>query len=143
MVREGSQGAKAQLRHYLALNDGYLPIHDQVLAKFDDKSAVLALVRNAFEEPFYRNPSQMAGLAYLAAYFGDDDLALACFRHAFVEKHGVTVPVIWHPLFAQVRRTEGFKQLVRDLGLFDYWRKSGNWGDFARPVGDDDFEIYR
>ena len=143
MMREGRQGAKTQLRHYLALNDGYLPIHDQVLAKFDDKSAVLALIRNAFEEPFYQNPSQMTGLAHLAAHFGDDDLALACLRHAFVEKRGVTVPVIWHPLFAQVRRTEGFKQLVRDLGLHDYWRKSGRWGDFARPVGDDDFEVYR
>jgi hypothetical protein len=39
--------------------------------------------------------------------------------------------------------TEPTKQLVRDLGLHDYWRKSGRWGDFARPVGNDDFEIYR
>jgi hypothetical protein len=25
-----------------------------------------------------------------------------------------------------------FKALVRDLGLDDYWSKSGNWGDFFR-----------
>jgi len=143
LVGEGNEEAMTQFRRYLALNDAYMPTHDQVLAKFDDGAAVLSLLRNAFAEPFYRNPSRMAGLAYLAAHFGDDELALACFRHAYVEKRGVTVPVIWHPLFTRTRQTEGFKQVVRDLGLDDYWRQSGHWADFARPLGDDDFEIYR
>jgi TIR domain len=26
--------------------------------------------------------------------------------------------------------------------LVDCWRASGNWGDFARPVGTDDFECW-
>jgi hypothetical protein len=30
---------------------------------------------------------------------------------------------------------------LRDLGLVDYWRTSGNWGEFARPVGTEDFEV--
>lgn len=34
-----------------------------------------------------------------------------------------------------------FKWLLRDLGIYDYWRRSGKWGDFARPLGEDDFEI--
>jgi hypothetical protein len=25
---------------------------------------------------------------------------------------------------------------------YDYWRASGEWGDFARPLGDDDFECW-
>ena len=29
------------------------------------------------------------------------------------------------------------------MGIFDYWRVTGKWGDFARPLGDDDFEIIR
>jgi hypothetical protein len=29
---------------------------------------------------------------------------------------------------------------VRDLGLADYFRSSGNWGDFCRPLAGDDFE---
>jgi hypothetical protein len=32
---------------------------------------------------------------------------------------------------------------VRDLGFVDYWRKTGKWSDFARPKGDDDFEIIK
>ena len=33
-------------------------------------------------------------------------------------------------------------EIVRELGLYDYWRKSGKWGDFVRPRGDDDFEVF-
>jgi hypothetical protein len=33
-----------------------------------------------------------------------------------------------------------FKQILRDMGLVDYWRQSGKWADFCRPVGEDDFE---
>jgi hypothetical protein len=34
----------------------------------------------------------------------------------------------------------GFKALMRETGLADYWRHTGDWGDVCRPVGDDDFE---
>jgi tetratricopeptide (TPR) repeat protein len=142
-AREGSQSAKVQLKRYLALNDGYMPVHHDVLAKFENREAVLALVRRAFEEPFYQDPSHMNGLAHLAALFGDDALALTCIRRAFIEMRGVQVAELWHPTYASLRKTEGFKQIVRDLGLYDYWRTTGHWGDFARPVGDDDFEVFR
>jgi len=39
-----------------------------------------------------------------------------------------------------MRRLPGFKDLVSKLGLVDYWRSSGNWGEFCRLVGADDFE---
>jgi hypothetical protein len=47
---------------------------------------------------------------------------------------------IWRPIFKGVRQLPGFKDFVRDLGLVDYWRTSGNWGDFCHPVGEEDFE---
>ena len=31
--------------------------------------------------------------------------------------------------------------VVRGVGLADHWRKTGRWGDFARPLGEDDFEM--
>jgi hypothetical protein len=49
---------------------------------------------------------------------------------------------LWYPHMAAVRRAPGFKDLVRDLGLVDYWRETGEWGDFCRPVGADDFECF-
>jgi len=33
-----------------------------------------------------------------------------------------------------LRRTDGFEQLVEELGLVAAWRKSGDWGDYCRPV---------
>jgi hypothetical protein len=30
--------------------------------------------------------------------------------------------------------------MLRDIGLVQYWRATGNWGDFCRAVGAADFE---
>ncbi len=49
--------------------------------------------------------------------------------------------ILWLPMFRAIRQDSRFKDIVRDKGLSDFWRASGKWGDFARPVGDDDFEI--
>jgi hypothetical protein len=35
----------------------------------------------------------------------------------------------------------GFKDFLRQLGLVDYWRTTGNWSDFCRPVGEADFKV--
>ena len=32
--------------------------------------------------------------------------------------------------------------LVRQMRLEEYWRSSGNWGDFCEPVGKDDFTCH-
>ncbi len=41
-----------------------------------------------------------------------------------------------------LRADPRFKEIVRDVGLVDYWRASGNWGDYCKPVGNDDFECH-
>ncbi len=42
---------------------------------------------------------------------------------------------IWLPYDPGMRTDARFKVLLRDLGLADYFRASGNWGDFCKPVG--------
>jgi len=71
------------------------------------------------------------------AYFGDDALALQIFQKNLGP---YTALEMWHPIYKEMRRLSGFKDLVRDLGLVDYWRAAGNWGEFCRPLGEDDFE---
>ena len=39
---------------------------------------------------------------------------------------------------ADVRRLPGFKDLVTDLNLVEYWRTYG-WADACEPLGNDDF----
>ena len=45
----------------------------------------------------------------------------------------------WYPVMKDVRRHPGFKDLVRDMNLVEYWREYG-WADSCRPVGEEDFE---
>ena len=79
--------------------------------------------------------------AHWAAYFGDPEFALQLLQGIPLQEpdwmRGVT---LWRPVMRNVRTLPAFKDLVRDMGLVDYWRATGNWGDFCRPVGADDFE---
>ena len=41
--------------------------------------------------------------------------------------------------FAELKRRNVFKRLVKFTGLEDYWRLRG-WPEFGRPLGNSDFE---
>ena len=43
---------------------------------------------------------------------------------------------LWLAPLLRHAHAPGFKELLRDIGLADYWRQSGDWGDFCKPVGD-------
>ena len=45
----------------------------------------------------------------------------------------------WSPLLTRVRGQEGFKEMVRERGILDYWQEFG-WSEFCRPIGENDFE---
>jgi TolB-like protein/Tfp pilus assembly protein PilF len=77
-----------------------------------------------------------------AAFLGDSDLALRAAHQAV--KLGVSVETwswsLWRPVMKGVRGQPGFKAVVQEMGLVDYWRATGNWGDFCRPLANNDFE---
>jgi len=83
----------------------------------------------------------MHSAAPFAAYFGEPEVAVAIFRRIHRRLLGVFIINFWHPLFREMRRLPAFKDLAREVGLVTYWRTTGQWGDFARPVGNDDFEF--
>jgi TolB-like protein len=119
---------------------GFLP---RLSTALDEPEAALPIVRAAFDDPANQDGARMGAIAHWAVYFGDAVFALEALRRGYVDRHGLTLLEIWHPIFAGLRTDSRFKALVVDIGLYDYWRKSGNWGDFARALGDDDFEIIR
>jgi hypothetical protein len=49
-------------------------------------------------------------------------------------------PTLWARELAGVRWQPVFKEIVTELDFVDYWRASGDWGDFCRPLGAEDFE---
>jgi len=56
-------------------------------------------------------------------------------RTAFAEGRWDT-EYLWLHRNVSARRQPGFKALVREIGLVDYWRKT-RWADYCQPKGDD------
>lgn len=76
-------------------------------------------------------------LANWAAYYGHTSLALDLLKKAVqMPTYNPSTMILWRPNMREVRKLPGFKDIVRDLGYIEYWRKYG-WGDFCRPAGDD------
>lgn len=73
-----------------------------------------------------------------AAYLGDLDLVLKTRSEIFRITAGVWRS--WEPVLSDMRQKPEFKDYIKETGLLDYWRSTGNWGDFCRPKGSDDFE---
>jgi Tfp pilus assembly protein PilF len=74
------------------------------------------------------------------AYLGKPQMALEIIRIAAFD--ATNTRMIWSPVFSDMRKLPEFKQLVTDLKLVDYWRNTGKWGDFCKPIGSDDFECH-
>ena len=74
--------------------------------------------------------------SFIYLHVGAPERALEPYEEAF--STGSDVGVLWHPTYGVVRKTERFKQVVRNMGLVNYWRERG-WPAFCRPVGADDF----
>jgi TolB-like protein/DNA-binding winged helix-turn-helix (wHTH) protein/tetratricopeptide (TPR) repeat protein len=110
-----------------------------IRSRLGEPQAALAELRRFAEDPgFPKDTWGRAVLAYWGAYFGDPEFSLRMLHE--VPADPSMAFVLWRLILKDTRRLPGFKDLVRDLGLVDYWRASGNWGQFCRPLGENDFE---
>ncbi|HXZ69129.1 MAG TPA: TIR domain-containing protein [Alphaproteobacteria bacterium] len=140
---------KAQYARFLASRGAEMrvPIFDQLAPVVLDPQAARSLIQQAINDPAYGDLTRTIWLGLLAGFFDATDEALHAMRRAFVDMGGARLTSVdrylWMPVLSKARKDARFKDIVRDLGLYDYWKKSGKWGDFARPNGNDDFEIIR
>jgi len=112
--------------------------------RLDDAEAALAELTRMLDEPRYQSAFQRNIIAIWAAHFGAPELALELVHDYLVRlKNGRLAFLAWRGVFRDMRRLPAFKDLLRDLKLADYWRQTGDWGWFCRPLGDDEFECYR
>jgi hypothetical protein len=81
---------------------------------------------------------EKALLARWAAYYRKPELSLELLAEAVPNLSQPSV--LWQPLMSDVRRLPEFKDLVRKLGLLDYyyWRAHG-WSDFCHPLSHENF----
>ncbi len=75
-------------------------------------------------------------LAVWAAYFDEPALGLRALDRAADSDPAVVLDLLLRPVMAPVRRHPGFAQLMRDLGLIEYWETAG-YPTHCRPDGPD------
>ncbi|MFQ5982646.1 MAG: hypothetical protein ACE5KS_04645, partial [Woeseiaceae bacterium] len=117
------------------------PMVRLVLAEFESSPAViLAVLHRYFEEATDMPGQGRVIMAGLAAYYGDSDFALEVVTEE-LNRSRVRLRRLWYPFFSDMRRLQGFKGLLIELGLEDFYRKY-NWPDFCQPLKGDDFECF-
>jgi hypothetical protein len=107
---------------------------------FDSPERVLSTLRATCADKGSWWPSKLHDIALLAAYFGDQELSLQTIGEE-LHLSSVRLHEVWYPVMSEVRKLPGFKALVTDLNLVEYWRAIG-WADLCRPLGDGDFECF-
>jgi TolB-like protein len=130
----------AQFRIFLEHESVPMALNRELAPLLDEPEAARAAIRRAADDPANDDATRMSIIAWYADHFGDRDLALEAMRRSLVDHGGTVFAMLWWPYETELRADPRFKAIVRDMKLADYWRATGNWGDFARPVGTDDFE---
>jgi tetratricopeptide (TPR) repeat protein len=111
-------------------------INQVIIALLDTPEEAGAKLRPFLADPTYNYLNVRGAIAIWASYFGEHEIALQALREPIGSEWRNSL-LIWRPIHKGMRQLPGFKDFVREIGLVDYWRKSGNWGDFCHPVDDD------
>ena len=101
----------------------------------DDRLALQAFIRKVIRE----RQTAFEHARFFADAIGEPELALESLQ-AFMNQPNRTFRRYWQPWispYSSMRTLPGFKQILIDGGIVDYWRQTGRWGDFCKPVGDD------
>jgi hypothetical protein len=123
-------------------NDDNAKMQASIVRLLDNPAAALAELRRIYADPaFQAKPVPLVVVAHWAAYLGDPDLSLQAFRRMWQTgaPRSSVLFSLWRPVERDMRRLPAFKDFVREVGLVNYWRASGNWSEFCRPEGKDDF----
>ena len=144
LTRPSAEPAALRAQFELTARTGGRPfdrLAAELVAELDNREAAVATLHRLYADPTMQTASGMLWLAGFADHFDDTDLALEALYRSYVDLGGTNIGMLWRPMRNPLRATPRFKDIVRDLGLVDYFRASGNWGDFCRPLaGGDDFE---
>jgi hypothetical protein len=135
-----TEALKAAIRALPTVDDDYLRLpylhlYSPVLAEFDSPERVLSILQAVYQD---ESLQWHHDIAMLAVYFGDPEFALKV-KGEEVRLSTARLHAVWYPVMSEVRQLPGFKDLVTELNLVEYWRAYG-WADACRPLGDDDFE---
>jgi tetratricopeptide (TPR) repeat protein len=140
-----AERASALMRIYAArkqYKEAAASIHSYPAGRVPPGNVALAerLLRTAPSPAPHQDFPYMGGLSIVYLYVGIPERALEVMEYptdaGFIPF--AALAEFWELDFAPARKTERFKNLIRKLGLVDYWRARG-WPQYCHPVSTDDF----
>ena len=141
MGRRDTEAIRRELKVQIEVGRLTRPLNESMLRHLDDPPSALAELRPYLDDPASVNSSIVVmTIAAWAAYFGDPELSLRSMEKLPPLVGNAFNWTVWRPLQSESRHLPAFKVLMRDWGLVNYWRTTGNWGDYCRPIIADDFE---
>jgi adenylate cyclase len=114
-----------------------IPISDGIKEYLDSPKQALIKLHQLYSDENTLSERDITDISILAAYFGDPDFAMEAMEKG-IKINALGLFKIWYPVMKDVRQLPRFKELMREIGLVDYWEEFG-WPDLCRPRGDDDF----
>ena len=143
--REGGGGAVGLARVYASLGQ-YKETIEQLASYLNDPAPMNRVIAAEAIRIFRSLPEKVApavntpnpvGASFIYLYVDAPERVIEPYEIEIVP--GSDIGLLWHPIYAPVRKTERFKKIARGLGLVNYWRERG-WPEFCRPTTGDDFE---
>jgi adenylate cyclase len=143
-MHDGAPGEEIAASLEAACARGPSPPHcAQLVAATRSPEQASQLLRELLEEMRRRYPGASLDVGLWAAYLGDVDLALDTIETHFAASGSASqYQSVWFPLLSEARKQPRFTAMVRDVGYDRFWRAIGDWGDYCRPIDDDDFECF-
>jgi TolB-like protein/tetratricopeptide (TPR) repeat protein len=132
------EALEAAIRAMPETDVAFVAFYAPLLESSDSPDQVKSILREVYRDESKHWPRKLHDIAMAAAFFGDLDLALEV-KSREVLVSPTRLASTWEPIMSEVRRLDGFKDLVSELNLVEYWRAYG-WSDFCRPLGDEEFE---
>jgi len=111
----------------------------QLKPLLDDRAAMRAAVRKVIQE----RQRTFLNARFLADALGEPELAFEAMKALMEDPLQADYRrywQLWNLPYSKVRTLPQWKQMLVEGGIVDYWRSTGRWGDFCKPVGVDDFE---